>query len=114
MKTSKKDSCGHKLNVLQHSQTDVHQLVQFRTAALVQVSAALVALVHQLTQHFHRVSRSGVAHALKPHHPRSFAVHVFGPLVELEVRHWLREAGLNIILSSNLIVRKFYDLLKVT
>lgn len=71
-----------------HSQTKVHQLIQFRTAALVQVSAAGVALVHQLSQGPYGVGAFGAAHALKLPHPRSFTVHVFGTLVQLEMRHW--------------------------
>lgn len=70
-----------------HSQTNVHQLIQFGAAALVQVSAAGMALVHQISQRLDGIGAGRVAHALKPQHPRSFAVHVLRSLVQLETRH---------------------------
>lgn len=70
-----------------HSQTNVHQLIQFRAAALVQVSAAGVALVHQISQRLDGIGACRVAHFLKLQHPRSFAVHVLRSLVQLETCH---------------------------
>lgn len=74
-----------------YSQTDVHQLIQFRAAALIQVSAAHVALVHQVSQSLYGFSSLRVAHALKAQDPRSFTVHMLGSLVQLEMRHLERE-----------------------
>lgn len=70
-----------------HSQTNVHQLIQFRAAALVQVSAAGMALVHQISQPLDGVGAGRVAHTLELQYPRSFAVHVLRSLVQLETRH---------------------------
>lgn len=69
-----------------YSQTNVHQLIQFKTATLIQVSAARMALVHQVSQLPYGVGRGRVAHALKAQHACSFAVHMFGSLVQLEMR----------------------------
>lgn len=72
---------------LLYLQTDVHQLIQFRAAALVQVSAACMALVHQVSQYLYGSGTFRVAHALKLQHARSFAVHMLGSLVQLETCH---------------------------
>lgn len=71
---------------LQDLQTDVHQLVQFRTAAFIEVSAAHMALVHQIPQETYGVDRFRVTDALEAHHPSSFTIHMFAPLVKLKVR----------------------------
>lgn len=69
------------------SQTNVHQLVQLRAATFIQVSAAGVALVHQVSQQLHRLGRFRITHALKLQHPRGLAVDVLGSLMQLKVRH---------------------------
>lgn len=73
-----------------HSQTNVHQLIQFRAAALVQVSAAGVALVHQISQRPDAIGAGRVTRLLELQHARGFAVHVLRSLVQLETRHWGR------------------------
>lgn len=70
-----------------HSQTNVHQLIQFGAAALVQVSAACVALAHQISQRPDGISAGRLAHALEAQNPCSFAVDVLRSLVKLETRH---------------------------
>lgn len=69
-------------------QADIHQLVQFRAAALIQVPAACMALVHQLSQQLNGVGRFRVTHSLKLQHPSCLTVHMLGSLVKLEVFHW--------------------------
>ncbi len=71
-----------------HSQTHVHQLVQLWAAALVQVSAAGVASVHQVAQLSDGVVRGRVAHGLKLQDTRSLAVHVPGTLVQFKISRW--------------------------
>lgn len=70
-----------------NSQANVHELIQFGAAALVQVSAARVALAHQISQRPDGVGACRLAHALEAQHPRSFAVDVLGSLVKLETGH---------------------------
>lgn len=74
-------------SVSQYSQTDVHQLVQLRTAALVQVPTACMALVHQLSQLMYAPSRFGVTDLFKLLHTCRFTVHMLGTLVQLKVCH---------------------------
>lgn len=71
--------------LLLYSQTDVHQLIQLRAAALIHVSAACMALVHQGSKQLYRFSRFRVTHTLKLLHPCSFPVHVLGSLVRLKM-----------------------------
>lgn len=70
------------------SQTNVYQLIKFGAAALVQVSAACVALAHQVSQCPECISTGRFTHALEAQHPLSFAVDVLCSLVELETLHW--------------------------
>lgn len=73
--------------LVSHSQTNIHQLIQFRAAALVLVPAAPVALAHQLSQRSDGIGASRLAHVLEAQHPRCFAVDVLRSLVKLETRH---------------------------
>ena len=52
-----------------YSQTNVDQLVQFRTAAFIQVSAAGVALLHQVSQERYGVSGLRITHTLETQDP---------------------------------------------
>lgn len=67
------------------SQTYVHQLVELWAAALIQVSAAGMALVHQFAQLSDRVEKGRIAYGLKLQYTGSLPVHVLGPLVQLKV-----------------------------
>ena len=60
---------------LSASPTDVHQLVQLRATTLIHVSAAHMALVHQLPQQLDHVVRCFFTYLLKLEHSRSLAVH---------------------------------------
>lgn len=73
--------------IQRYLQTDVHQLIQFSAAALIQVSAACMALVHQVSQYLYGIGPFGVTHALKLQHTCSFAVHMLGSLVQFEMHH---------------------------
>lgn len=78
------DTCGY---IQLYLQTDFHQLIQFSAAALIQVSAACMALVHQVSQDLYGIGTFRVTHALKLQHTCSFAVHVLGSLVQFEMHH---------------------------
>lgn len=93
------------------SQAEVHQLIQFRAAALVLVPAAGVALVHQLSQQPDGSIGLRVAHALKPQHPGRLAVHVVRTLPQLEVSHWGRETEQNMFIQNidHLQFSMFFD-----
>lgn len=67
------------------SQTYVHQLVKLWAAALIQVSTAGMALVHQIAQLSDGVGRGRITHGLKLQDTGSLAVHVLGALVQLKV-----------------------------
>ena len=87
------------------SPTDVYQLVQLWAAALIQVLAAHVALVHELPQQLHCVVGCFFTDLLKLEHPRGLAEHVLGPLVRFEDEHLGRTGMGNKIRNSDWTVQ---------
>lgn len=87
------------------SPTDVYQLVQLRAAALIQVPAAHVALVHELPQQLHCVVRCFFTDLLKLEHSRCLAEHMLCPLVQFEDEHLGRTGMGNKIRNSDWTVQ---------